>query len=109
MIKDLNGLALVFIIIGAILIAIALRIGNYLNHFCDKCYSSLAGCAYEYQKIKRAFRKNVNDYDLYITVQIRATCPNCGNIITIKKDFKINPGENPQYKIDEYCREYFKH
>lgn len=103
--------AMIFIYIAVALLALgALWYGfatSFAQGVCNKCGADLNGCAYEYQEIRR--KETTNSKGIYVLVRIAATCPRCGCVKVIQKEFYVGPGENVQYKVDQFCRDHFGH
>lgn len=75
---------------------------------CSQCGSSLEGCSYQYQEIRREAAKGNSD-GYYVYVHIIVTCDKCGTQKEFNKKFYCQPGDNPQFEVDQYCRNLFGH
>ncbi len=77
---------------------------------CNKCGSSLKGCAYEWQLV-RIYDTLENQMAQY---QVTATCPKCGKEKIFNKDFivaseRTGAVANPQKLIEDWCKQMFGH
>lgn len=97
--------ALPFLAVGAIWYFIAT---SNSRKICDKCGGKMTGCSYEYQESRRVATPS-SPYSYKVTVHIIATCPNCGARKAFNKTFRVSSGENPQYLVDQFCRNHFGH
>lgn len=102
------------LIIGivAVLIGVGLFKGGKekSRKFCQKCASSLNGCAYRWKETRR-YVKNSSEYSV---VRITSICPNCGHEFTFTKEFcYYNDNTRTYYDIeslvDSYTIEKFGH
>ena len=75
---------------------------------CRKCDELLKNCEYEYQ-FKKQYPIHDRDTCVQLVFAIRAVCPKCGTVEKFDKIIKVRPGENPDYKIREWCRSTFGH
>lgn len=98
-------IALPFLAVGAIWYLIST---SNSRGVCDECGGKMKGCAYEYQEIKREYASS-NSNQIVVKFKIIAECPHCGAKKDFEKEFRVNPNENVQYKVDQFCRNHFGH
>ena len=96
-----------FVIEGIIMVVVAVILNKVTDHLrsthCLKCGNSLMGANYGYDEEKRFSKGKKMVYRL----KIQAECPYCGKINEFKHDFAVNPYDDPDDAIEEYCRKRF--